>query len=242
MLVLAVDTTTTTGSAHGSLALLDDHALRGAMSFRTAKPRHAESLLPSVDYLLARVEAKLDDVQGFAVAVGPGSFTGLRIGIAAVEGLAYTLERPAVGVSTLEATAFRYRHRRGLLVALIDAYRGEVYGASYRSDGESIEQASEPTCMPPKDFLDSLSEPPELVAGNATVSYRDVLEAHLPESVTIAEPSLFIAEEVARLGTRKLEAGERAPLGGLDALYIRPSEAERSRANKTNRATKEIRE
>lgn len=227
MLVLAVDTT----SAHGSLALLDDDALRGAMSFRSTQPRHAESLLPSVDYLLAQVEAKLDEVQGFAVALGPGSFTGLRIGIAAVEGLAYALERPAVGVSTLEATAFRYRHRRGRLVALLEAYRGEVYGASYRSDGESIEQASEPTCMLPKDFLDSLSEPPELVAGSAIVSYREVLEAHLPKSVTLAEPSLFIAEEVARLATRRLEAGERAPLGGLDALYI-PS---------TNRPTKEVR-
>ena len=237
MLVLAVDTTTstTTTGAHGSLALLDDHALCGVMAFRTAQPLHAETLLPSVDYLLAQSEAKLDDVQAFAVAVGPGSFTGLRIGIAAVEGLAYTLDRPAVGVSTLDAIAFRYRHRRGLLVALIEAYRGEVYGASYQSDGESIQQASEPTCMPPKDFLDSLSEPPELVAGSATVSYRDVLDANLPQSVTIAEPSLFIAEEVGRLGTRKLEAGERAPLGGLDALYIRPSGAERDKSNRPNR-------
>ena len=241
MLVLAVDTT----SAHGSLALLDGDALRGAMSFRTAQPRHAESLLPSVDYLLAQVEVKLNDVQAFAVAVGPGSFTGLRVGIAAVEGLAYTLDRPAVGVSTLDATAFRYRHRRGLLVALIEAYRGEVYGASYRSDGESIEQASEPTCMPPKDFLESLADSPDLVAGSATVRYRDVLDAHLPENVTVAEPSFFIAEEIARLGTRKLEAGERAPLGGLDAFYIRPSEgnpADKHKPGKPGGPRKDVRE
>jgi len=225
MLVLAVDTATT--SAHGSLALLDERALRGVTGFRTARPRHAESLLPSVDYLLAQVEAKLDDVDGFAVAIGPGSFTGLRIGIAAVEGLAYTLERPAVGVSTLDATAFRYRHRRGLLVALIEAYRGQVYGASYRSDGESIEQVSDPVCMPPKDFLASLDAPPDLVAGSATVQYRDVLDAHLPDNVTIAEPSFFIAEEIARLAACRLEAGERAPLGGLDALYLPPAEETR---------------
>lgn len=225
MLVLAVDTATT--SAHGSLALVDDHALRGATGFRTARPRHAESLLPSIDDLLAQVEAKLDDVDGFAVAVGPGSFTGLRIGIAAVEGLAYTLERPAVGVSTLEATAFRYRHRRGLLVALIEAYRGQVYGASYRSDGESIEQVSDPVCMPPMEFLASLKTPPDLVAGSATVRYRDILDAHLPDNVTVVEPSFFIAEEIARLGVRKLEAGERAPLGGLDALYLPPAKEPR---------------
>jgi len=221
MLVLAVDTATT--SAHGSLALVDDHALRGATGFRTAQPRHAESLLPSVDYLLARVGAKLADVEGFAVAIGPGSFTGLRIGIAAVEGLAYSLERPAVGVSTLEATAFRYRHRCGLLVAFIEAYRGQVYGASYRSDGASIEQVSEPACMPPEDFLASLEAPPDLVAGSATVTYRDILDAHLPPGVIVAEPSFFIAEEIARIGAGKLEAGEHAPLGGLDALYLPPA-------------------
>ena len=221
MLVLAVDTATT--SAHGSVALVDDHALRGATGFRTSQPRHAERLLPSVDYLLAQVEAKLDDVEGFCVAIGPGSFTGLRIGIAAVEGLAYTLERPAVGVSTLDATAFRYRHRRGLLVALIEAYRGQVYGASYRSDGESIEQVSDPVCMPVEDFLASLEAPPDLVAGSATVRYRDVLDSLLPDDVTVVEPSFFIAEEIARLGARKLEAGEHARLGGLDALYLPPT-------------------
>lgn len=231
MLVLAVDTT----SAHGSMALLDADALRGVLAFRTAHPRHAESLLPSMDYLLAQVGVELHDVEGFAVAVGPGSFTGLRIGIAAVEGLAYSLERPVVGVSALEATAFRYRHRRGMLAAALEAYRGEVYGASYRSDGERIEPASEPTCLPPTDFLDSLPEPPELIAGSATVRYHDVLEAHLPDTVTIAEPSLFIAEEIARLGAAELGAGKHAPLGGLDALYIRPSEAERNRAKESNR-------
>lgn len=225
MLVLAVDTT----SAHGSTALLDGRALRGATGFRTAQPRHAESLLPSVDYLLAQLGVRLDDVEGFGVAVGPGSFTGLRIGIAAIEGLAYSLDTPAVGVSTLEATAFRYRYRRGLLVAMLDAYRGEVYGASFRSDGKALEAASEPACLPPEDFLDSLPGRPDLVAGSATVSHRDVLDAHLPESVTITEPSFFIAEEIARLAASKLEAGERAPLGGLEALYVRSPEAERNR-------------
>lgn len=227
MLVLALDTT----SAHGSMALLDGSALRGIVGFRSAQPRHAEDLLPSVDHLLARVDCALDGLQGFAVAIGPGSFTGLRIGVAAVEGLAYALDRPVVGVSTLEATAFRYRHRRGLLVAMIEAYRSEIYGAAYDSNGDSgrepLEAVVEPTCMAPARFLDSLPRTPELVAGSGTVRYRSVIEESLPPTVTIAEPSLFIAEEIARLGARKLAAGERAPLGGLDALYIRSSDAER---------------
>jgi len=176
------------------------------------------------------VDARLSEVDGLAVAMGPGSFTGLRIGIAAVEGLAYALDKPAVGVSALDATALRYRHRRGLLAVMRDAYRGEVYGASYRSDGDTIEPATEPTCRAPKDFLESLPATPELVAGSATVSYRDVVRASLPDTVTIAAPSFFIGEEVARLGAEALAGGSRgAPLGGLDALYIRSSEAERRR-------------
>ena len=189
-----------------------------------------------MDFLLVQVGAKLDDVEGLAVAVGPGSFTGLRIGIAAVEGLAYSLDRPVVGVSTLDATAYRYRYRRGILAAVLDAYRGEVYSASYRSDGESIEPESGPACLPLKDFLDSLRgsrEPLELIAGSATLSYRGVLDEHLPGGVTIAAPSFFIAEEIARLGALRLDAGERAPLGGLDALYIRPSGAERNLSKAT---------
>lgn len=225
MFVLAVDTT----SAHGSLALLDGGTLAGVLGFRTARPRHAEGLLPAMDFLLGENDAKLDDVDGFAVAVGPGSFTGLRIGIATVEGLAFATARPVVGVSTLEATAYRYRYRKGLLVSLIDAHRGDVYGATYRSDGETLIEASEPSCRDPEGFLEALSETPELVAGSATLTHRAVVETHLPTSVTIAEPSFFVAEEIARLGSKKLERGERAPLGGLDALYIATPAAERNR-------------
>lgn len=200
------------------------------MGFQTARPRHAESLLPMVDYLLSRVEATLEDVHGFAVAVGPGSFTGLRIGIAAVEGLAYALNRPAVGVSSLEATAFRYRYRRGLIVAMIEAYRGEIYGASYDSDGIALSAATDPICAAAGDFLDSLPRAPELIAGSGAARHRAVVREHVSGKVTIADPSFFVAEEIARIGAARLDAGERVPLGGLDALYVRPSEAERNRA------------
>lgn len=233
MLVLALDTT----SAHGSLALLDGMALRAVMGFRTAQPRHAEGLLPFVDQITTQVGATLKDIQGFAVAVGPGSFTGLRIGIAATEGLAYTLDRPVVGVSTLDATAYRYRHRRGLLVAMIEAYRSEVYGASYVSDGMSLVMASEPVCMGAGSFMESVMDsgpaPVELVAGSGVDRYRSMIEERVTGLTTLAEPSLFIAEEIARLGAGMLDAGERAPLGGLDALYIRSSDAERNLAKAT---------
>ena len=225
MRILAVDTT----SAHGSVALLSGSALTGMLGFSTARPEHAERLLPSMELLLKRAGSSLDEVEAFAVASGPGSFTGLRIGIAAVEGLAYTLGRPAVAVSVLEATAYRYRHRRGRLVCFLDAYRGEIYGAVYDSDGESVRLVSEPVCESPESFLDSvLLEPVELIAGSGTVSHRELLRERLPASVSVPAPSPFLAEEIARLGGERLERGEHAPLGGLDAFYIRPPEAVRN--------------
>ncbi len=228
--VLAVDTT----SAHGSLALLEDEELIGVLGFWTARPRHAENLLPSIEALLAGVEKRLQDVEAFAVAIGPGSFSGLRVGIAAVEGLAYALDRPAVGVSTLDATAHRFRRRRGLIVALAGAYRGDVYGRSYTSDGERTHPLGEPLCVAPERFLDELPKRPQLIAGSAILKYRALLEARYPAGVALEEPSLFIAEEVARLGAEKLARGERAPLGGLHALYIRPSDAQLNQKDPTS--------
>lgn len=228
MHILAVDTT----SAHASVALLADGELLGVLGFRTARAKHAEQLLPSVDYLLVQAESSLGQLDGFAVAVGPGSFTGLRVGIATVEGLAYTLGLPVVGVSALEATAHRYRYRRGKLVAFLDAYRGDVYAACFRSDGESLVPLDEPVCIDPEDFLRALeasSERPELIAGNGTLRHDILLRSRMPDTVTIAEPSFFLAEDVARIGAGKLARGERAPLGGLDALYLRAPEAERQR-------------
>ena len=108
MKILAVDTT----SLAGSVALLEDDVLRGLVGFSTV-PGHAERLLPTVDSMLAGLSLSLSDLDGFAVAVGPGSFTGLRIGISTVEGLSYSTGRPVVGISSLEATAHRYRYRPG---------------------------------------------------------------------------------------------------------------------------------
>ncbi len=222
MRVLAVDTT----GAHGSVAVVAGGELEGLIGIREASPRHAESLLPSIDTLLRLLSLELEKIDGFAVAVGPGSFTGLRIGIATVEGLSFATGKPAAGVSALEATAFRFRYLDGLIVPLIEAYRGEIYGAAYRARAGALHLEVAPSCTTASDFLRSLPEPPALVAGTGLPRHRDAL-AHAPEAF-VADPSYFIGEEVARLGTMKIESGEAAPLGSLVPLYIRPAEAERN--------------
>jgi tRNA threonylcarbamoyladenosine biosynthesis protein TsaB len=168
---------------------------------------------------------RLEDIDGFAVAVGPGSFTGLRIGIAAVEGLSFATGKPAAGVSALEAFAYRFRHVEGLIVPLIEAYRGEIYGAAYRARRGELRLEIEPSCMTAPAFLDSLLEPPSLLAGTAILRHRDAIEPHA-RNAFIADSSFFIAEEIARLGSARLEAGDAASLGTLAPLYVRRAEAE----------------
>ena len=222
MRILAVDTT----SAHGSLALVHEDELEAILGFQTARPQHAENLLPSLEHLLGKIGATLDAIDGFSVAVGPGSFSGLRIGIAAVEGLAYAIGRPVAGVSALDATAFRYRHRPGTILALLEAYRGEVYAAAYDADGEGVQPRGEPKCEPLEVFLQSVSPGPVLVAGSGVRNRREILKAYFGQDLTLAPRSLFLGEELAWLGAMKLARGQAAPLGGLDALYIRPSDAQ----------------
>jgi tRNA threonylcarbamoyladenosine biosynthesis protein TsaB len=225
MRVLAVDTT----GAHGSVAVVEGGELEGLFGVREKTPRHAEVLLPAIDHLLRSLWLKLEEIDGFAVAVGPGSFTGLRIGIAAVEGLSFATGMPAAGVSALEATAFRFRHLDGLIVSLIEAYRGEIYGAAYRARAGVLHPEVEPRCTTAARFLDRLPEPPALVAGNGILRHRAAVASRVPSAV-LADPSFFIGEEVARLGEMKLARGEGALLGSLAPLYIRPAEAERNRA------------
>jgi tRNA threonylcarbamoyladenosine biosynthesis protein TsaB len=223
MRVLAVDTT----SAHGSVALLDGDELTALSGCSVPAPRHAESLLPAIDDILARAGTSLDAIDGFAVAKGPGAFTGLRIGIAAVEGLSFATGRPVVGVSALDATAYRHRFVPGIVVSFLEAYRSEVYGAVYRAERGRVSLVAGPLCQPPTRFLDGIEEAPAIVCGTGLTAYRDLVRSRFPEAM-LPEPSFFLAEELARLGREQLEAGEAAALGSLRALYIRPSDAERA--------------
>ncbi len=227
-----------TSSAAGSVALLEEGTLRAHAS--TPGPyAHAESLLPALDALLRESGLAIEAVDGFAVAAGPGSFTGLRIGISTMEGLAFATGRPIAGVSTLEATAFHYRDRSRLVAPFLDARRGEVYAALYRASDERLDVVVEPACLPPDAFLARLAGRDAetiLIAGSGADLHRQAILRTLgPRTATAGAPS-SLAEEVARLGERRLAAGQGAPLGTLRAVYLRPSDAERGDASGRERS------
>ncbi len=230
MKLLAVDST----GPNGSIALLDDDELAGFAGFMTRRG-HAQKLLPELDRLFDRIDSSLDAVEAFAVAAGPGSFTGLRIGLASVEGLAFATGRPVVGVSTLEATAYRHRSHAGLIASVIDARRGEIFGALFRGDGHSVTAVGKPVCESLETFLARIpvgdlegDGRPILFGGSGLEIYGDRIRESLGERAELTEPFLFLGEEVARIGKRLHEQGEAAPLGGLRALYLRPSDAEKA--------------
>ncbi len=232
MKVLAVDTT----SDSGSTAILDGDVLRAFVGF-SKKPGYAQKLLPTVERMLEELSLELSDIDGFAVAAGPGSFTGLRIGIATMEGLSYATKRPVVGISSLEATAHRYRFVTGWVAPILDARRREVFGALYEANGRELKEVVAPVCESAERFLARLPKEPVLVAGTATLVYHELLSHESQGHLQSAASSFFLAEEVARLGSERLEKGSSAPLGSLEAIYLRPSDAEMARQKKPSSAT-----
>jgi tRNA threonylcarbamoyladenosine biosynthesis protein TsaB len=224
MRIVGADTT----GARGSVALVEGKELKAIVGTTMVRPAHGETLLPAVDHALQSASMELSELDGFAVAAGPGSFTGLRIGIASLEGLSFALGKPLVGVSALEATAYRYRYVEGLIAVMIDAYRGDVFAEAFRADGSNVSSIAEATCEPPGEFLRGLPARPALVAGSGAHKYRAAVTEQYGQAVSVADASFFLAEEVARLGESRLARGEKAILGGVTAIYLRPSEAERN--------------
>ena len=223
MRVLAIDTT----GPNASIALLDGDDLAGFAGFTTSRG-HAQKLLPELVRLFDRIDSSLDTIDTFAVAVGPGSFTGLRIGIASVEGLAFATGRPVVAVSTLEAIAYRYRFHNGLIASVLDARRGEIFDAVFQGDGSSVTAIGEPVCESLETFLARLPLEPILFGGSGLETYGDRIRDSLGKRAEFTETFLFLAEEVARIGKRLHEQGQAVPLGGLEALYLRPSYAKKA--------------
>ena len=153
MYILALDTATNCGG----IALSRNAEVIGQVMLK-APLRYSEEVLSCVEFLLEGLRLKRTQVGCFAVASGPGSFTGLRIGLATIKAFAQSLGRPAVGLSTLEALAFRFRWARSRIVPMIDARRQQIYGACYRIDPDTdvgVGLEVQEQVAPPAEFLEA---------------------------------------------------------------------------------------
>lgn len=220
MYILALDTATNCGG----VAVSRNAEVIGQVMLKTPL-RYSEEALSCVEFLLRTLRLKRTQLGCFAVAAGPGSFTGLRIGLATVKAFSQSLDRPAVGLSTLEALAYRFRWDRSRVVPMIDARRQQIYGAAYRSDPEmGVFLEVEEQVAPPAEFLRQLPSGDHLFVGDGARQYRTTIQALHPGS-RVAGSDNCILPELCLLAHRRHMAGETGGVRRLRAHYLRPSDA-----------------
>jgi tRNA threonylcarbamoyladenosine biosynthesis protein TsaB len=227
MLVLALDTTTRSGSC----ALVSDgRVLREEVSEDT-RPQ-AERLPADLIGLLERTHVTLADVDVFAVATGPGSFTGLRIGIAAMQGLAFATAKPLVGISGLDALAALAPTQGTRVATWVDAWRGEVYAALY----EGTREIEAPTVAPPHALLDRVGSGSIVFIGDGADTFRQMIAERLGLSGRIADPVRpALAGAVARLAQAVATAGHCPDPREIRPLYVRRPDVILARDARTTR-------
>jgi len=233
MLILAVETSTSTGSVALVEAPLHEEDLFSgekvlAEVILNLPITHSESLMPSIDRLLQEASVSITHIQGIALALGPGSFTGLRIGASTVKGLAYGLRVPLVGVPTLDALAHNVQFASSLICPVLDARKKEVYAALFRGNGKGrVDKISEDWVMAPEDLCARIVEK-TIFLGNGIEVYGKVLREKLGPHALFAPPELSLprAVNVARLSLAKFKKGETLDLFSFTPTYIRRSEAE----------------
>lgn len=180
----------------------------------------AETLLPGIAALLDAEGVALRDVGAFAISIGPGSFTGLRVGLATLKGLAFGSERPVLAVPTLAALAARAPEGSGPVIAALDARRGELYAAGFEPDGHVADWLAE-GIYDAADLLARLPRPSRLVGEGARL-----LAGSRHEGVSLHPDCVPTAGAVARLALRELAAGRAVDAASLVPRYVRRAEAE----------------
>ena len=225
MRLLAIETATSAQS----VALFEEDRLLADISYE-ATAHKGGLLLPAVDRLLKQAGLAAKDLGAVAVSVGPGSFTGLRVGLATAKGLALGTGAMLVGVPTLEVLAEGYAVPDVTICALLDARRGEVFMALFRRKETCLERVSPDAVLTPEAVQSVLAraESPVHLIGDGAVRYRERFEAMLGDRVCMTETGLRTVPSAAvtgRVSLRQLAGGKR-PGAVVEPVYLRKAEAE----------------
>ena len=219
-----------------SVALMEDGVLV-AESFVNNGKTHSATLMPMAERLLLDCGTAAGDLDAVAVAAGPGSFTGVRIGVAAAKGLAWAAEKPVCGVSTLAAMAHQLQHCGGVICPVMDARRAQVYNALFRNEAGRLTRITEDRAISLEDLkkdLEKIQKPIFLVGDGSRLCYN-TLKAEVPNLILPpAHLELQRASGVAMAAMEAAAAGELQSLETLVPSYLRLSQAERERLSKRN--------
>lgn len=220
MYVLGIDTSSLTGG----VALLQGEKLVGE-SVLNIRTTHSERLLPALEKLLQDADVDVADLDLISVVTGPGSFTGIRIGVATAKGLVYALRHSVIGVTTLEAYGWQFKFFPGLVVPLIDARRNTVYWQAFQK-GKAL---SAPIHGALTDVYDWCARQGQecLFVGDGALNYVQEISESLPKAnFAPAALALLRPSAVAHLGYSRYLVGEMSDVFNLNPTYMRKTEAE----------------
>ena len=220
MKILALDSTAKTSS----VAVLENDSLLGVYSANIPNT-HSETLLPMVKSLLESLKLTNDDIDAYAVSEGPGSFTGVRIGVATIKGLALGRNKPCVGVSTIEALAENMEGFDGIVAPIMNARRGQVYTGAFLNGERFIDDC----CMMLDDLIPMLVEKGENIyfVGDG---YELILDKDIPNVKTTPEHLKYQnAYSVGKIAYKKIINSEFVSDTDLRVEYLRKAQAERER-------------
>ena len=216
-----------------SVALVEDGRL-AAQNFQHAGLTHSRTLLPMLHSLLDGLGVGVADIDKIAVAHGPGSFTGLRIGVATAKGLAFAAEKPLVGVSSLEAMAHQAKHLGpGLITPVMDARREQVYNALFRTEGTSLVRLTEDRAIAIEDLFaqTDYAGPYLLVGDGAALCYERLQNAGIPAEIL---PEHLVQQTAWGVAMAAWDMSGGC-VHDVNPCYIRPTQAERERMERLER-------
>ena len=222
MKILAVDTATNSCS----VAILNAGSLSAELMTLNDET-HSKHLMGLIDNVLEMAGFRIGDMDGMAVTIGPGSFTGLRIGLSTVKGLAHALDKPVVGVSSLDSLAWQCEDRSHLICAILDARKGEVYSATYRFRGNTLTQTRCQAATIPVAAVKRIKEPCVFIGSGAQLYRGDIIK-------TIGDYAHFApkdqhhirASSVGFLSLQRFQTRDTNEVSSLVPQYIRKSDAE----------------
>ncbi len=231
MKILALDTATQSCS----VAIVDDGLLLAELTRANVKT-HARHAMDLIETVCRVADLKTEEVDGFAVTIGPGSFTGLRIGVSTIKGLAFSLAKPVAGVSSLDALAWQCAQSAYLICPLLDARKKEVYACRYRFENNELKKEIPETVSTPGEAVCGIREP-SIFVGNAANMYQKKISAELGDLAHVATSGQHTirASSIAWLGMIQFERKRSDDIALLAPHYIRRSDAEiKSQGNKDN--------
>ena len=224
MIVLSIDSS----SKVATVALLNDDTLLGEYVIND-KREHSVLLMPMIENLLKDCELTINDIDGFVVSKGPGSFTGLRIGMATIKGLSFGANKPYISLSSLDGLAYSLSYFNGIICPIMDALRENVYTALYKNEDGEFKNIMEPTPMELPDLLEMLKEKKEEVifTGDGLLKHKEYIKVNFPNAKFASNHvSLTRASSIGELGLNLLKQGIKDDPNSAP-VYLKKPQAER---------------